>query len=108
MGKSKLESERNSLVLRNKTVEKRENSTHTRTLEQFPRNVKIIVVADDFRGFGVKTRYVEQRGFIMNWKRNPDRDDGKIPILELDSGEVVCDKKLWWTFVEKERLEVVE
>lgn len=67
-------------------------------LMMFPKNVKIIIVADDFKGFRIKTKYVGQRGIIVDWKQNPNRNDGKIPVIKLDSGEVVCDKKLWWTF----------
>jgi len=65
--------------------------------ETFLLDVRVIIVADDFKGYGKKTKYVGQKGVIIGWKPNPDRTDGKIPIIKLDSGEVVCNKKIWWS-----------
>lgn len=65
--------------------------------ESFPINIRIIIVADDFRGYGKTTKYVGKKGLIIGWKVNPTRTDGKVPIIKLDSGEIICSKKLWWS-----------
>jgi len=65
--------------------------------KEFPLDVRVIIVADDFKGYGKKTKYVGERGVIIGWKPNPDRTDGKVPIIKLDSGETISSKKLWWS-----------
>lgn len=64
--------------------------------------MKVRVVADDFKGYGKQTKYVGRKGKIIGWEKNPNRtDDGKLPIIQLDSGEVICSLKIWWEKVKQ-------
>lgn len=59
--------------------------------------MRVVIVADDFKGYKGYSKYIGQKGTIVGWKPNPDRtDDGKIPIIKLDSEQTLCDKRVWW------------
>ena len=66
--------------------------------ETYVVNIRVKIVADDLKGYGKKTKLLGQIGTIIGWKPNRSRsDDGKIPIIKLESGRIVCNKKIWWS-----------
>jgi hypothetical protein len=54
---------------------------------------RLIVVADDAKGYGKKTKYVGQKGKILLWRRR------FLPVIELASGEFLSSSKIWWSGV---------
>lgn len=52
------------------------------------------IVADDFKGYGTKTKYVDQKGKIIGWRK---WKHGDLPVIQLDSGEILSRRSIWWT-----------
>ena len=60
--------------------------------------LRVKIVADDLADEkGFLSKYVGKTGTIIDWKPNPVRDDGVIPVIKLDDGTIVCNKHLWWS-----------
>lgn len=60
--------------------------------------MRVRIVADDMaEEKGFSSKYVGKYGTIIEWKPNPDREDGVIPVIQLDDGTIICNKKVWWT-----------
>jgi len=58
---------------------------------------RLIVVADDAKGYGKKTKYVGQKGKILLWR--PWKYGRFLPVIELASGEFLSSSKIWWSGV---------
>lgn len=55
---------------------------------------RVVIVADDFKGYGKETRYVGQKGIITGWQYwKPGRF---LPIIKLNSGEEISKPSIWW------------
>ena len=59
---------------------------------------RVVIVADDVRGYGVKTKYVGQKGTIIGWRHW--KHGRVLPQIRLDSEEVVSSSKMWWRTTE--------
>ncbi len=51
----------------------------------------IIIVADDVEE---RTKFVGKKGRITSWRSW--KYERFLPVITLDSGEVVSDSKVWW------------
>lgn len=63
--------------------------------------MKVRIVADDFKGYGKKTKYVGQTGTIIAWRL---WKNGVLPVIRLASGEIVSRRNLWWAEVRSDAM----
>ena len=54
--------------------------------------LRVKIVADDIKGYGTITKYVDQCGTVIG---NKPRRNRVLPIIKLDSGETVCSRHIW-------------
>jgi len=54
----------------------------------------VVVVADEIKGYGKKTKFVGQKGVIIGWR---PWKYGYLPVIKLESGEEVSNRYIWWS-----------
>lgn len=65
--------------------------------EMKEKQIRVQIVADDLTDEkGFPSKYIGKFGNIIDWKRNPDRRNGRVPVIQLDDGKIICNKKIWW------------